>query len=480
VQRWVSDLIGATLLPGLAPGERLVDGPMVAATMAAAAAAGVAAGLAPLGLVARGDVVAGLREGTDSGGVRRWPLRNALVGLQVALCTVLLVGAGLFVRSFARVQAQDLGFSTRRLLVADLDFRDRLPGGQRDALHREAARRLARLPGVTGATVVQAYPFGPHTIPPISVPGRSAPPQVGMQLPALYGVTPEYLRMMRVTLREGRLLTGQDGAGAPLVVLVNETMARGVWPGESALGKCIRFGFGPQEPPGPLASADLPCREVVGVVRDSRVRSIRPDGIEGALMQYYAPLAQMPPFPFGDAPSVFGLMIETAGDPAGMVGPVQRLLAAPGEGVSARVRPYQELLDPQMRSWKLGASLFSAFGAMTLAMAAVGLFGIISYLVTQRRREMGIRLALGGGGGRVARLVMNDALRTAGAGVAVGLVIALAVAPRIQHLLFQTPARDPVVLFGVGVTLLGVTLIAAAAPAWRAARVSPLEALRAD
>jgi putative ABC transport system permease protein len=426
-------------------------------------------------------VVSGLKAGADRGTAAPSPLRAALVGVQVALCIVLLVGAGLFLRSLQRVRAQDLGFSTARLLYVTLDFRAHLPGAERDEQHRETARRLTTLTGVTGATVVQATPFGNFHVPPISVPGMPEPPQVGRQLPYLYGATPEYLRMMRVRLLQGRLFTERDARTSPLVVLVNETMARRIWPTASAIGKCIRFGHDPTQPPGPIASPTLPCREVVGVVRDSRARSIRPDGNEAAFMQYYTPFEQLPAFPFSDVPFVNALIVETAGDPRDLVGPVQQLIqrtaAVP---VYARVRPYQDLLDPQLRPWRLGATLFSAFAALALGIASVGLFGVVSYLVTQRTREVGVRLALGGSRSHVGRVVVLHGVRLVATGVVAGLAIAFAAGPFVQPMLFQTSARDWGVMIGAAVALLAVAVAAAVVPAWRATRVSPLVALRAE
>ena len=163
-----------------------------------------------------------------------WPDRhsaNAHRGSGRAL-HVLLFGAGLFVRSLRRVEAQDLGFSTSRLLLATLDFRNAVAGPDRDRAYLAAAERLTSVRGVTGATVVEAMPFGNFNVPPISVPGRAEPPSVGGQLPYLYAATPTYLRLMGVTLRDGRLFTETDRRGSSLVVLVNETMARSLWPGQ--------------------------------------------------------------------------------------------------------------------------------------------------------------------------------------------------------------------------------------------------------
>jgi predicted permease len=479
VARWLAGIIRVTLLPGLAPSERFVEGQVLVATAVVAIAAGVLAGLAPLAQLARRTITAELNAAGGRGSAQRSAMQRGLVGLQVALCTVLLVGAGVFVRSLQRVQSQDLGFDTSRLLLVELDFRRKLGGFVNDQIHVEAAARLALLPGVSGATVVQAMPFGFHHIPPISVPGLPTPPTANGQLPILYGATPEYLRLMNVKLLEGRLITARDTRESPLVVLVNESMARETWPGQSAIGKCIRAGHGTSFAPSPLAVASLPCREVVGVVRDSRARSLRPVGREASLMQYYIPFPQLPGFPAPDAKEVNALLVGVTGDVDHMVGAVQRSVQGGSSvPVYARVRPYQDLLDPQLRPWQLGATLFSAFGVLALGIAAVGLFGVVSYVVAQRTKEIGVRLALGASRATAGRLVITDAVRMVAGGVAVGIVVALIAAPAVQSLLFATSAREAVVMIGAAAALLSVTVVAAAFPAWRASRVSPMIALR--
>jgi len=328
-------------------------------------------------------------------------------------------------------------------------------------------------------------PFSSHNIPPINIPGYVLPPPNVQQLPILYGATPSYLDMMGVTLREGRLLSDRDAAGAPLVALVNETMARTVWSGSSAIGKCLRAGHG-SAPPDPnddpmTIAASLPCREVVGVVRDSRARSLRLEGGEDRLMQYYLPFAQLPPAPFPDVPFIHGILVRTAADPASFASTVQRTIQRTSRvPVYARVLPYQELLDPQLRDWRLGATLFTGFGALALVIGAVGLFAVVSYLVAQRTQEIGVRLALGGSGRSVATLVVWDALRMAGAGAAVGVLVTLAMAPLVQSLFFQTSAREPASIAVSVSILLGVAVLAAAVPAWRGSRVSVMTVLRVD
>lgn len=483
VSAWISQAVRATLLPNLAPDDRVADPALLITTLALALVAGLAAGLAPIMLVSHRGIAADLVGAGTLGSPSRSRGQRALVGIQVALCTVLLVGAGLFVRSLERIRGQELGFSTAHLLLVQLDFRQSLGGAREDEVHRDLTARVATLSGVTGATVVQATPFGSHTTPPVSVPGRDEPPSAGMQIATMYAATPEYLRLMDVRLLQGRLFDATDRAGSAYVVLVNETFAREVWPSESALGKCVRAGHDPGvEPTGGMASATLPCRTVVGVVRDSRARSLRPVNREVSLLQYYVPFGQQPEFPFADdMPKVSGILVRVAGDPARMTQPVQRFLQANSSTpVYARVRPYQELIDPQMRPWRLGATLFVAFGALALAIAAVGLFGVVSYIVSQRTREIGLRLALGGTSRIVSGWVVMAALRMVAIGVVVGLVAALAAGPRVQGLLFQTAPYDMGVLLTAAGALLLVTLAAATVPAWRASRVSPMVALRVE
>ncbi len=260
---------------------------------------------------------------------------------------------------------------------------------------------------------------------------------------------------------------------------MNETLARTAWPGASALGKCVRVGGMPTGDENPAASQ--PCREVVGVVRDSRARSLLPERNEDRLMQYYVPFDQIPDPPFPDIPRVMGLVVRVAGDPLRMVGQVQRAIQSSStRRVFALIRPYQDLIDPQLRSWQLGATLFSAFSALALGIATIGLFGVISYVATQRTQEMGIRRALGGNGWAVARLVVGDALRRTVVGLAFGVVAVLLAGPVVAAMLFQTSPRDPASVATAGAILVVATLVAASWPALRATRVNPMVALRAE
>ena len=485
LSRWVSAVVRATLLPNLAATERFIDGRVLTASIVAALLAGLLSGIAPVTQAGRIDLAGQLKAGGGQHSSPRLALQNLLITVQVALCTLLLVGASLFVRSLQRVQSQDLGFSTDKILFATLDFRGYVSGAERDLAYADALARIKSLPFVGRATAAAGIPFGPHNIPPVSIPGNAKPwgPGANVQPPIMYAATPDYLKIMNVALVAGRLISDADGRGTPQVVLVNETLARTAWPGRSPLGKCVRVGFGggtfpPADNGNPADGA--PCREVVGVVRDSRARSLRPERNEDRIMQYYVPLEQIPEPPIPDQPHVMSLLVQVSGDADRAAALVRRAIhtnsALP---IYARVKPYQDLIDPQLRSWRLGATLFSAFSALALGIAAIGLFAVVSYVVTQRTTEMGVRLALGGTTATIARLVIGDALRLVTVGVVVGVLAALAAGPLVASMLFQTSPREPASVAIAAAVLLAAALVASALPAWRAGRVNPVSALRA-
>jgi predicted permease len=480
LSHWFSGIIRSTLLPNLAPTTDFIDARVLAVSIVTAGVAGILAALAPIAQIGGGGNLAGELRTGGAGASARMRFQNALVTIQVALCTLLVVGAALFVRSLERVQSQDLGFSAEHLLYVTLDFHGFVPGSERDAAYFAAVDRVRALAGVTGATVAAGIPFGPHNIPPMSIPNLPWPP-VNVQIPIMYAATPDYLDLMRVRLLTGRLFSARDTRGSPQVVLVNESLARSAWPGASALGRCVRVGGMPTGGGDENPAASQPCREVVGVVRDSRARSLLPERNEDRLMQYYVPFDQIPDPPFPNIPRVMGLVVRVAGDPLQMVGQVQRAIqSSSARRVFALIRRYQDLIDPQLRSWQLGATLFSAFSAIALGIATIGLFGVISYVATQRTQEMGIRRALGGNGWVVARLVVVDAVRRTIVGLTLGVVAALLAGPVIAAMLFQTSPRDPASVAAAGAVLVAATLVAASWPALRATRVNPMVALRAE
>jgi ABC-type antimicrobial peptide transport system permease subunit len=237
-------------------------------------------------------------------------------------------------------------------------------------------------------------------------------------------------------------------------------MARVLWPGKEALGQCMRVG-----------ADTMPCTTVIGIAEDAIQGSLTDD----KRLHYYLPIDQFRPA------EGFALLLRMRGDAASQVERVRKALQTvmPGESY-VTVRPMQELVDDRRRSWRLGATMFVAFGALALLVAAVGLYGVITYNVAQRMHELGVRIALGAQARDVVRLVVGQGIRFAVAGVGVGLGLALLAARWIQPLLFRQPARDPAIFGGVGALLILVAALASALPALRATRADPNSALRSD
>src|SRR6185436_14598725 len=260
---------------------------------------------------------------------------------------------GLFGRSLYNLLSQDFGLEMENAVIVDVEAG---PGNDPGRMFEDALDRVRAIPGVRAATPIGAIPFSGFNVPPISVPGLAGPPKVNGQLPFLQAATPEFFDILGIRVVEGRKLTDADDRGAP-VVLVNETMARTVWPGQSAIGKCIRIGFDPDFDPEtavgpPTPSAAVPCREIVGVARDMRQRSLLPSGSEDRLMQYFVPYSQVPVPPFISNPDrgAWGLLLRVETHLPSVAPAIRRAVTAGrADAPFVRVRPYEQLLDRQMR-----------------------------------------------------------------------------------------------------------------------------------
>jgi putative ABC transport system permease protein len=418
---------------------------------------------------------------------RRTRSMAGLLLLQAAFAVLLLAGAGLFGASLYKLGAQDFGMSMDQVLVADFEPGPALVADQ-DQLFTNALAQVRAMPGVQLATAIDAIPFAGFNVPPIAVPGRAEPPAVGQQLPFLNAATPEFLQILGVQVVEGRSLTEADSRGAP-VVLVNQAMARGVWPGESAVGKCIRIGFDPDFDPsafdpsgGPPMPTAVPCREVVGVVRDLRQRSVLPVENEARLMQYFVPLSQVPRPPFApQVTPVRGLLIKAAGNAEALVPAVRRAVVGNRADLPfVRVRPYAQLLDRQMRPWSMGTRLLALFSALALVVASVGLYAAFAHAVAERRREMAIRLAVGARPAELLRMVLGDAIGLAAIGAAAGCVLAVLAGRWLQSLLYDTQVSDPLVLGAASMIMIVVAALAVFVPARTAASADPSVLLRVE
>jgi len=438
--------------------EVITDWRTLAVAGAFALAAGLLTGLGPAFLATRGDLAGSLKAGAREGTHQRSRTRASLLVLQGALSVILLVGAGLFVRSLGHVRSMRIGFDAEPVLLVSRELRGiQMADSEQVLLGRQLLETAQALPGVEHAAWVSSVPFWSTSGTGLYVTGIDSVRKLGRF--SYQTATPDYFATMDTRIVRGRPFTVEDRAGSPRVVVVSQAMANVLWPGKEALGQCMRVG-----------ADTMPCTTVIGIAEDAVQNSLLEDDKR---FHYYLPIAQFRPA------EGFALMLRMRGDPVPQVEGVRRALQAVMPGSSyINVRPMRELVDGQRRSWKVGATMFVAFGVLALLVAAVGLYGVITYNVAQRMHEIGVRIALGAQSRDVVRLVVGQGVRFAVAGVALGLGLAILAGKWIQPLLFQQSARDPATFGAVAALLLAVALVASTVPAVRATRADPNSALR--
>jgi len=435
----------------------LTDPRSLATAVGFALAAGMLTGIGPAILAGRDTVADTLKAGARAGTYHRSRARTALLVFQGALSVMLLIGAGLFVRSLRHVRAMRLGYDADPVLVARQVFRGiRLDDSARTALGHRLLETAQAIPGVERATLVSSIPFLGTSTTDLFVPGIDSVGRLGR---FTYQVaSPDYFQTMGTRILRGRPFGPEDRSGTPRVMVVSEGMARTLWPGQEALGQCVR-----------VRADTMPCTTVIGIAEDAVQNSLTDD----LRLRYYMPIEQAGP--------PRGLLLRMRGEPAAQAEVVRRTLqpVMPGEAY-VNVLPLSEVIDEQRRSWKVGATMFVAFGGLALLVAAVGLYGVMSYNVAQRTHELGVRIALGARTPDVVRLVVGQGVRFGLAGTVIGVLLALLAARWIQPLLFEQSARDPAIYGGVGFLLLLVAVAGSALPALRATRADPNTALRSE
>jgi predicted permease len=426
-------------------------------------------------------VAASQLAGIGPGGGRRTKTMTTLLLVQTTVCVLLLAGAAMFGGSLYKLRSQDFGMQMSRVLLVDMDAG---PGIEATTpILAAALDRIRQLPDVELATPINNVPFTGFNVPPIAVPGREGPPSVGRQLPFLTATTPELFSILGIRLIAGRALTAADDHGAPVVV-VNQSMANGVWPGESAIGKCIRIGFPPDWDPSmgpPTPNDKVPCREVVGVVHDVRQRSLLPDDNEDRLMQYFVPFSQVPypPFMPRAEPQVFGLLVRPRPNSDALAATIHKLIVGDRTDLPfVRVRPYSQVLDRQLRPWSMGTRLLVLFSTLAVGVAAMGLYSAFAYAVSSRRREMAIRIAVGARPSRVMRMVFGEAVMLAGIGSVLGCAAAIGGGRWVRSLLFGVQPSDPLVLGAAAAIMVIVAALATWLPARSASRADPSQLLK--
>jgi putative ABC transport system permease protein len=438
-----------------------VDARVLAFVMTLSVLSGVIFGLAPAWHGTESRLAEAL-EGARGAGEERTShhARNIFVIAETALAIVLLIGAGLFIRSFARLQQVNVGFNPAQLLTAQIG----LPRAQYAkpeqwiSFYKQTLERMNALPGAQEAAVAVPLPLSDSYINlAFEIEGRSPHSKSDAPTTDFVAISPNYFHVMQVPLLRGREFSDADSESGPKVCAISSSLAQQLFPNENALGQRILIGY-------PANSA----REIVGIVGDVKDSDLS----ARQSTQIYVPFVQNP-FWAAD------IAVRVHGNPSALSGTLREQIRAIDSALPvAEVRPMAEVIGSSIAQPRFRTTLLSLFGAAALLLAAIGIYGVLAYTVAQQTREIGIRMALGANPGKVLRLVLGRGLRLAGFGTAIGILAALMLTQLLNSLLFGVSATDPVTFAAVAGLLLGVALLACYVPARRAMRVDPMVALR--
>jgi len=457
--RWGTALLLRLAQNDLVAGSQAaMDFRVLAFTAAISLASGVLFGLMPALQVSRPDLNALLREegrGTAGGGRHR--ARSLLVLGQVALSMILLIGAGLLIRSFIRLETAPLGFNPKDALTVEIGLAPAKYGTPERmiAFYREALRQTSGLPGVQAAAISSALPLNPIRFSMVLFEGQPVAPLGQRPVVVIQTISPDYPKVMQVPVMRGRAFTEHDDATAPRVVIVNQALARRFWPNDNPIGKKLWAGR-------------MEAAEVVGVFADTKNISLAAETGPEVFLPF-------PQFPWAR----LNLSLRTATEPANLIAAVRRQISKidPEQPIT-HPQSLEELLEASQASQKFIAVLLGAFSATALLLTMVGIYGVAAYSVAQRTRELGIRMALGAERGDVLRLVVGQAAMLALAGIVLGLAGSFALTRSLRSLLFQTSVTDPATYAIGALTFALAALLASYLPARRATRIDPIEALR--
>ena len=458
---WCRDLL-VMFSPGNIPrlDEARLDGRVLGFSIGITLLTTLLFGLVPALQSSKPDLVATLKEGGQKGGSQGGRIRNALVVTEVALALALVIGAGLMIRSFIRLQQVDPGFNASNVLMISID----LPGArypedsQAIAFFEQAEQRIKALPGVVqaGSTNVAALKGSGYTND-MTIPGR--PPEDYIREIRHKAITPDYFRAMGIQLLGGRFFDSSDNAKGAPTIIVNEAFARRCFPDEEAVGKQVKFAR-PNEPGQ--------WETIVGVVRNEKQDSLSADPKPEA---YKSQLQE--------TSSEMTLVVRTAGDPRPLIGAVREEIRALDRDLPPyNIKTMNDLLYESLARERFTTLLLMVFAGLALVLASVGIYGVMSYSVTQRTHEIGIRMALGGQTSDVLKLIVRQGMGLAIIGLAAGLAASFALTRVMSTLLYGVSATDPLTFILSPVVLAGVALAACLVPARRAMEVDPMVALR--
>jgi putative ABC transport system permease protein len=465
--------IGLRALVGMAPPDlpRLsavaIDLRVLAATLAVAVVVGVVSGMVPTWQARRVDLLGGLHgERNTTPGRSHARAGEALIVVEVALTVVLLVTGGLLARSFWHLRHVDPGFRSGGLMKAEYqlpasrypaDFKRWPDFREMHAFTDSVLRRASSLPGVEAAAVAGEHPLDPGFTNSFVVVGRESEARNWPEVP-IRRVTRDYFRTVGLPLVRGRLFEDRDTTGSAPVLLLNEAAARRFFNGREALGAQIRFWGA--------------SRTIVGIVGDERFRGVT----AAPPLAFYAPLLQVP-----SASGAGVLLVRTTADPSAIAGPVRNVIREQDAGLAVfGVEPLDATLSRSISGPRFTAVLLAVFAGVALLLSAIGIYGLLAYSVARRRREFGIRLALGARPGQVSSGVIRRGLRLTAIGLAIGLPAAAGTARLVRSLLFETGPSDPVTYLAVVALVVLAATAAAVVPARRATQVDPAVALRLD
>ncbi len=462
----VLDALVALIPAGLPRAENIrIDTGVLLFTVAISVATSLIFGLAPALHASGMSRNAALKEGGQSSSCAgRKHIRSVLVAAQVALSLMLLIGAGLLMRSLHRLVMVDPGFNTQNLLTFQIHLGWDHPSDSvtRENLYQRIVGRVAALPGVESAGAASSLPMRRAEGFPFTIKGRPEPPE--RERPgALYrSITEDYFATMGISLIRGRCFTAQDTRDdRPGALIINQAMARRFWPGEDPIGQIVNSVIN-------IDDVDPKEYHIVGVVGD--VHALGLHATAEACM--YAPYRQQT-FPY------MGFVVRCSHDPISLVGPIRKEVAAVTRKEAAfQFRTFDEIIAGSTQGRRFPTVLLGIFASVALVLAGVGIYSMLCFVVVHRTREIGVRMSLGAHGPDVLRMMLRQGMRIVGAGLAAGLIASLATSHLLSQLLFETSVLDPVTFFSVSVLLTLVAFVACYLPARRAARIDPMEALR--
>jgi predicted permease len=470
--KWGTRAILAALPEALPRSEEIgIDSHVLLFTVGVSVLTGILFGLVPAIKTLRPDMHETLKEGGRGSSGARHRTQSVFVMVEMAMALVLLIGAGLMIRSLAALWRVNPGFDSRQVLTYDVSFTSPadITAGQLRAKYRETLRRFENVPGVESVSLMGgSLPMTGDSEVPFWIEGQPKPAnQNEMPFALFYLVTPGYAQAMRIPLERGRFFNARDDEHAPVAAVIDSSFARKYFPGQDPVGKRLNLGLLDIQP------------EIVGVMGHVEHWGLGSREHQDLQSQIYLLVWQLPDRFWPLLANGVGWVARTTGAPASIVSGIREAEAkVDSTAVTYNVRPMQEIVANSIAKQRLTMILLSVFSTLALALSAVGIYGVISYLTGQRTHEIGIRVALGASASDVLRMVLGEGMRIALIGVGIGLAAALGLTRLISTLIYGVGAYDPLTFLGVAFLLSGVALVACYIPARRAMRVDPIIALR--